>query len=83
MVSDEKNLPESFKPGEKSPKGDGMLPGSTENVRWVAKLGTFICGNPTVAGGRVYLGTDDAMLQGDPRLKRHKGAKPTEVPSEA
>lgn len=73
MVSTETNLPEVFKPGEKSPKGDGMLPGTTENVRWVAKLGTFICGNPTVADGRVFIGSDDASLQGDARLKRTKG----------
>jgi outer membrane protein assembly factor BamB len=73
MVSAETGLVQSFKPGEKSSKGAGMLPGTTENVRWVDKLGTFICGNPTVAGGRVYVGTDDATLQGDPRLKRTKG----------
>lgn len=73
MVSQEKNLPDMFKPGEKSPMGDGILPETTENVRWVVKLGTFICGNPTVAGGRVYVGTDDAMLQGDTRLKRTRG----------
>lgn len=73
MVSRETGLAESFKPGEKSPKGDGILPGTTENVRWVAKLGNLICGNPTVANGRVYVGTDDANLQGDPRLKRTRG----------
>jgi outer membrane protein assembly factor BamB len=73
MVSSESGLPESFKPGEKSPKGDGIVPGTTENVRWVVKLGTFICGNPTVADGRVFVGTDDAMLQSDPRLKRTRG----------
>ncbi len=73
MVSSEKGLPSSFKPGEKSSKGDGMLPGTTENVRWVTKLGTLICGNPTVANGRVFVGTDDERLQGDPRLKRSKG----------
>ena len=73
MVSNEKGLPDTFKPGEKSPTGEGMIPGSTENVRWVAKLGTFICGNPTVADGRVFVGTDDASLQGDTRLKRTKG----------
>ena len=73
MVSSETGLPETFKPGEKSPTGDGMLPGTTENVRWVVKLGTFICGNPTVADGRVFVGTDDASLQGDTRLKRTKG----------
>ena len=73
MVSQEKGLPDIFKPGEKSPQGDGMLPGTTENVRWVVKLGTLICGNPTVAGGRVFVGSDDASLQGDTRLKRTKG----------
>lgn len=73
MVSAEKGLPDTFKPGEKSTKGEGMLPGTTENVRWVAKLGNLICGNPTVADGRVFVGTDDASLQGDPRLKRTKG----------
>ena len=73
MVSLETGLPETFKPGEKSTTGDGILPETTENVRWVVKLGTFICGNPTVADGRVFVGTDDASLQGDSRLKRTKG----------
>jgi outer membrane protein assembly factor BamB len=73
MVSIETGLPETFKPGEKSTTGDGILPETTENVRWVVKLGTFICGNPTVADGRVFVGTDDASLQGDTRLKRTKG----------
>src|ERR1700712_5524665 len=67
MVSLEKGLPDTFKPGEKSTTGEGMLPGTTENVRWVVKLGTLICGNPTVANGRVFVGTDDASLQNDPR----------------
>ena len=73
MVSNEKGLPSAFKPGEKSTTGDGILPETTENVRWAAKLGTLICGNPTVANGRVFIGTDDASLQGDSRLKRTKG----------
>ena len=73
MVSAEKGLPDAFKPGEKSPTGEGMLPGTTENVRWAVKLGNLICGNPTVADGRVFVGTDDASLQGDTRLKRTKG----------
>ncbi len=73
MVSGEKGLAETFKPGEKSTTGEGILPGTTENVRWSAKLGNLICGNPTVADGRVFIGTDDATLQNDPRLKRSKG----------
>ena len=73
MVSVETGLPASFKPGEKSPVDDAMLPGTTENVRWVKKLGTLICGNPTVANGRVFVGTDDASLQNNNRIKRTKG----------
>src|SRR4051812_31228287 len=56
MVSSETGLAGTFMPGEKSPTGEGMLPGTTENVRWVVKLGTFICGNPTIANGRVFVG---------------------------
>jgi hypothetical protein len=73
MVSGETGLPDSFKPGEKSSTGEGMLPGSTENVRWVVRLGNFICGNPTVSDGRVFIGTDDSSLQNDRRLKRTRG----------
>src|SRR4051812_31501215 len=65
MVSKEKGLPETFKPGEKSPMGEGMLPGTTQDVRWVVKLGNLICGNPTVSNGRVFVGSDDANLQND------------------
>jgi outer membrane protein assembly factor BamB len=73
MVSPETGLPDTFKPGEKSSSGEGMRPGTTQNVRWVAKLGAHICGNPTVADGRVFVGTDDASLQDDPRIKRTRG----------
>src|ERR1700722_5490378 len=73
MVSPEKGLPDTFKPGEKSSTGAGMEPGTTENVRWVVRLGNLICGNPTVADGRVFVGTDDTCLQNDTRLKRSKG----------
>lgn len=62
MVSTEKNLPISFKP--KTP---------TENVRWTASLGNYISGNPTIASGRVFVGTDDATLEEDPRFKRTHG----------
>src|SRR5471032_3065202 len=73
MVSGETGLPDTFKPGEKSTTGEGMLPGTTENVRWVARLGNFICGNPTVVDGRVFVGTDDSSLQNDTRFKRTRG----------
>jgi outer membrane protein assembly factor BamB len=62
MVSAEKNLPETFAP--KTPM---------ENVRWMATLGNYIQGNPTIANGRVFVGTDDATLEEDTRFKRTHG----------
>ena len=57
MVSGEKGLPDSF-----DPKTGG-------NVKWVAGLGTETHSTPVVAGGRVYLGTNN----GEPRDPRHQG----------
>ena len=73
MVSDERGLPDAFDPGKKRPSGGGIDQATTENVKWTARLGTFAYGNPTVAGGRVFVGTDDLTLQGGGRLKRTKG----------
>ena len=72
MVSDEKGLPESFVPGTKSPQGTGIDLATTCNVKWIARLGSQTLGNPTVAGGRVFLGTNDDGLV-DPRAKPTKG----------
>jgi len=62
MVSTEKNLPDTFNARS-----------SIENVRWMATLGNYISGNPTIANGHVYVGTDDAALDEDPRFKRTHG----------
>jgi len=72
MASGEKGLPESFVPGKKRPQ-TGIDPTTTRNVRWGARLGHYAYGNLTVAGGRVFVGTDDSALRGDPRLKRTRG----------
>ena len=34
-----------------------------KNVKWVAKLGTQTYGNPVVAGGQVYVGTNNALAR--------------------
>ena len=70
MVSGEKNLPDSFVPGEKKPTGEGVDLATATNVRWAVRLGSYIYGNPTIAGGKVFVGTDDALLADDPRLRR-------------
>jgi len=71
MVSGEKGLPDSFAPGDKKASAEGGIDlATTRNVRWVAKMGSYAYGNPTVSGGKVFIGTDDALLADDPRLKR-------------
>jgi outer membrane protein assembly factor BamB len=73
MVSDETGLPDSFVPGKKSPSGEGIDPATTENVKWSARLGSCAYGNPTVADGRVFVGTDDVTIGEDGRFERTKG----------
>jgi len=66
LVSPEKNLPVTFDPAKGRSRSGG-------NVKWVRKTGNATYGNPTVADGRVYVGTDDATLSDDKRLKRTRG----------
>jgi outer membrane protein assembly factor BamB len=73
MVSEEKNLPDSFEPGQKRPSGQGIDPATTWNVKWAARLGSAAYGNPTVAEGKVFVGTDDLTVTDDPRFKRSRG----------
>ena len=69
MVSSETDLPASFDPGRKQVDGTGIDPATTKNVRWAARLGSYIYGNPTVADGKVFVGTDDTLLAGDGRFE--------------
>lgn len=73
MVSPEKGLPDGFVPGKKSPSGGSVDPATTQHVKWTARLGSAAYGNPTVADGRVFVGTDDLTLAKHPRLKRSRG----------
>jgi len=57
MVSTEKGLPDSFDPK------------SGKNIRWRANLGTETHSTPIVAGGRVYIGSNN----GEPRDPRRQG----------
>jgi outer membrane protein assembly factor BamB len=57
MVSTERGLPDRFDPK------------SGENVKWVAKLGSESHSTPVIAGGRVYLGTNNE----EPRDPKHQG----------
>jgi outer membrane protein assembly factor BamB len=57
MLSAEKGLPDSFDPK------------TGKNIEWTAQLGTESHSTPIVAGGRVYIGTNN----GAPRDPRHQG----------
>lgn len=69
MVGNEKNLPDSFDPGKAKDGGDEIDLTTTKNVKWVAKLGSQTYGNPTVGGGRVFVGTNNDS----PRNKARTG----------
>ncbi|MGE5609314.1 MAG: PQQ-binding-like beta-propeller repeat protein, partial [Bacillota bacterium] len=73
MISDEKGLPDSFvaRPKDTGPTGGDRA--TATNVKWVARLGSAAYGNPTVAGGRVFVGTDDETVAEDPRFERARG----------
>ena len=57
LVSEEKHLPDSFDPETK------------QNVRWVVDLGTNTHSTPIIAGGRIFIGTNNA----NPRDPKHVG----------
>lgn len=57
MVSEERNLPASFDPA------------GGKNVKWSVELGTETHSSPVIAGGRVYIGTNN----GHPRDPKHQG----------
>jgi outer membrane protein assembly factor BamB len=68
MVSDVKGLPATFGAGRYIGDTEQIDPKTTTNVKWVAKLGSQSYGNPTVANGRVYVGTNNDSPR-DPRFK--------------
>ncbi len=72
-VSDEKGLPESFDPGPKLPGGEFDL-GKGQNVKWVQRLGSYCCSNPTIAGGKIFIGTNGVVPR-DPKYKATEGHK--------
>src|SRR5579872_4843092 len=69
MVSEETNLPDTFDPGTFKPNSEEIDMATTKNVKWVAKLGSQAYGNPVVAGGKVFVGTNNES----PRDPKYKG----------
>lgn len=71
MYSPAKGIPATFKPGEFKKNSEEIDMATTKNVRWIAKLGSQTYGNTVVAGGSVYIGTNNASAR-DPRFKDDK-----------
>ena len=72
MASDAKGLPASFGPGRAKDDSRQIDMSTTRNVKWTIVLGSQTYGNPVVSGGKLIVGTNDAMLK-DPRFKRTRG----------
>lgn len=69
MHSPAKGLPTEFNAGKFKQGTDNVDMTTTKNVQWVAKLGSQSYGNVTVAGGKVFVGTNNE----NPRDARHTG----------
>ena len=66
MVSDETNLPSVAEAGKPKEEGGSIDLSTTKNVKWAAKLGSAAYGNATVAGGGVFVGTNNSSPR-DPK----------------
>ncbi len=67
MFSPAKGIPSKFGPVKFKPNSEEVDLGATTNIKWVAKLGSQTYGNPVVANGRIYVGTNNATPR-DPRF---------------
>ena len=54
------------------PDADQLSPDVAKSLKWVVKLGSQSYGNPTVAGGRVYVGTNNDSPR-DPKYQGDRG----------
>src|SRR5258708_2640267 len=69
MYSPEKGLPEIIGKVEFKPGTEDVDPKTVKNLKWAGKLGSQSYGNVSVAGGKVFIGTNNE----NPRDPRHQG----------
>jgi outer membrane protein assembly factor BamB len=72
MASSEGHLPAEFHPGKKKRDRLGFDLKTANNIKWCVRLGTENYSSPTIAGGRVFIGTNDEALD-DPRFRTTRG----------
>lgn len=68
MVGDAKGLPATCEPGKVDDTTGNIDLAAAKNIKWAAKLGHQTYGNPVVAGGKVYVGTNNENPR-DPKFK--------------
>lgn len=71
MVSLEESVTLKFNPGEMDDE-ERVNMSTTDNVKWVAKLGSQAYGNVTIAKGKVFVGTNNESPR-DPKKKGDRG----------
>ena len=54
-----KNIPAEWEVGEFDRKTGEWIPGTGRNIKWVSRLGSQSYGNPVIANGKIYLGTNN------------------------
>jgi outer membrane protein assembly factor BamB len=69
MYSPAQGLPDRFEPGKFKAGTEEVDLSTTENVKFALKLGSQTYGNPTVAGGKIFVGTNNES----PRDRQHQG----------
>jgi outer membrane protein assembly factor BamB len=72
MAAAETGIPDTFFPGKKKRDRLGFDPATARNVRFIARLGSENYSAPVVAGGRIFIGTNDEDLD-DPRFRPTEG----------
>jgi outer membrane protein assembly factor BamB len=65
MVAPEANLPAQASVGKVNDQTGELETRDAKNLKWVAKLGSQTYGNPTVAGGKVFVGTNNEHPRND------------------
>lgn len=69
MVGIASGLPVDINPGELDDETEAAILDEAKNIKWAAKLGSQAYGNTIVAGGKVYVGTNNES----PRDEKQKG----------
>jgi outer membrane protein assembly factor BamB len=62
-----RNIPVEWNPGEFDSQTGEWQPDSAQNIKWVARLGSQSYGNPVVADGKIFVGTNNGAAY----LKRY------------